>query len=198
MTVTPLCAYCGAPTPRKRSKYCSQRCMGLDRKKAIEVTCPCGTVFEAQPNVFSKPGCGRYCSKRCMYKYRVRPSGLKYNLVKDNPTSFRPGERRNPEGEFKPGQTLGPANVRWIGDAVGYDGLHDRVHVRRGKAANYPCAHADETCKGPMHWANISHEYKGVDDFMPLCQSHHIRYDRASGTWGRSRQGWPKPRGERE
>ena len=29
-----------------------------------------------------------------------------------------------------------------------------------------------------MEWANISHQYLGVDDFMPLCQSHHIRYDR--------------------
>lgn len=28
-----------------------------------------------------------------------------------------------------------------------------------------------------MHWANTSHEYLGIEDFMPLCQSHHYRYD---------------------
>jgi len=29
-----------------------------------------------------------------------------------------------------------------------------------------------------MHWASISHEYRDIDDFMPLCQSHHRRHDR--------------------
>lgn len=29
-----------------------------------------------------------------------------------------------------------------------------------------------------MEWANISHRYLGVYDFMPLCKSHHNRYDR--------------------
>lgn len=29
-----------------------------------------------------------------------------------------------------------------------------------------------------MQWANISQRYLSVGDFMPLCQSHHARYDR--------------------
>jgi hypothetical protein len=29
-----------------------------------------------------------------------------------------------------------------------------------------------------MEWANISHQYlPDVEDFMPLCHSHHSRYD---------------------
>jgi len=75
----------------------------------------------------------------------------------------------------------GVLNFNWRGDAVKYSGLHLRVRKERGPASAQVCAHADETCKGRLEWANISHEYLGVEDFMPLCQSHHVRYDREAG-----------------
>ena len=55
-----------------------------------------------------------------MYKYRVRPSGLKYDIKVENPTWIKKGERlspdtefklgvrNNPDGEIKPGQRLSP------------------------------------------------------------------------------------------
>jgi hypothetical protein len=72
----------------------------------------------------------------------------------------------------------GAESGKWIGDDVQYFGLHSRVRRARGPASWYPCTHADETCRGLMEWANISHEYlPDVNDFMPLCSSHHRRYD---------------------
>lgn len=61
------CAYCGAPVSLKlKRKYCSRRCVGLDQKKAVKITCPCGTVFEAAP---STVGNGRkYCSAACYHR----------------------------------------------------------------------------------------------------------------------------------
>lgn len=44
---------------------------------------------------------GNYC-KPCGYKHRKRPSGLKYNLVKDNPTSFKKGMTPWNKGNSKP------------------------------------------------------------------------------------------------
>lgn len=61
---------------------------------------------------------------------------------------------------------------------LGRSGLHDRLKRDRGRASEHACTYADDTCKGLMHWASISHEYLGVEDFMPLCQSHHVRYNR--------------------
>ena len=61
----------------------------------------------------------------------------------------------------------------------GYRALHLRVRTARGPASAYQCAHADDSCSGQMQWANISHEYRDVDDFMPLCRRHHRRYDRS-------------------
>lgn len=213
----PACVVCGEPVSRPRSRYCSRSCMGLDRKKAVKVTCPCGAVFEAKRAAVNRPGCGRYCSRACMYKYRVRPSGLTYNITEENAGWFKPGERPFPDAGFKPGQApwnkgiptgitpanafepghepwnkgvptggpavqfrgAGEANPNWAGDDVGYDGLHKRVYKERGRAADYICQRSDETCKGPMHWANVSGRYEGIEDFAPMCQSHHFRYDRA-------------------
>lgn len=77
-------------------------------------------------------------------------------------------------------------------EVVGYEGLHSRVEKERGPAASYACAHADETCKGIMQWANISQEYRDVNDFMPLCKSHHRWYD-CPGLVPGQRKAWYGP-----
>ena len=61
--------------------------------------------------------------------------------------------------------------------STGYRALHLRVRTARGRAADYPCTHEDESCRGAVQWANISGEYLDVDDFMPLCRFHHRAYD---------------------
>jgi len=64
----------------------------------------------------------------------------------------------------------------------GYLALHKKLYRVRGKAASHACSHLDASCRGPVWWANISHEYLDVDDFMPLCVSHHRRYDGADAS----------------
>lgn len=55
--------------------------------------------------------------------------------------------------------------------------VRDRVPWFRGAAAEFNCAHADETCRGPMCWVSISRGYRDVGDFMPLCRSHQDRHE---------------------
>lgn len=79
---------------------------------------------------------GLYC-KVCGYKHRKRPSGLKYKKHKENPTSFKKGqkpwntdtkgfkkpnsgsfkkgEHRSKKTEFKIGDTSKEKNCRWKG-----------------------------------------------------------------------------------
>lgn len=54
----------------------------------MKIECPCGQEFDAA-NWQVKAGRGKYCSKGCMYQYRVRPKGLKYNLVAENSGRFQ-------------------------------------------------------------------------------------------------------------
>lgn len=184
---------CGQPS-QQPVRVIAQR-SGLVKVKAV---CVCGSEFETTPSRLAS-GRGRFCSRACGYANRTRPSGLVYNVANENPTAFKAGQepwnkglrgthfspetefktggRPSPATEFKPGQLSGSANPKWAGDDVQYGGLHQRLYHERGNAADYLCTHEDQSCYGRMQWANISHEYRDVQDFMPLCQSHHRRYD---------------------
>jgi len=154
---------------------------GVRRSAYVEVTCPCGKVFEVRKSLHDK-GRGKRCSKECQNRYATRPSDLTYEKHKENPTSFKPGNKPWNEGvptvPWNKGlQSSDP--LSWRRTSVeGYDALHHQLYRERGSAVHHTCSHADETCKGAIQWANISQEYKGVEDFMPLCVSHHLRYDR--------------------
>ncbi len=62
-------------------------------------------------------------------------------------------------------------------DKMTYRTLHDWVNSVRGKASY--CLFVNEgDCSKTFDWANISGEYlPEILDFMPLCRSHHKRYD---------------------
>jgi hypothetical protein len=94
--------------------------------------------FQVTPSR-AKQGRGRYCSKECKYKYRVRPSGLKYNVVKENPTSFKPGETPWNKGVA-------------LKEEISYKELHRWVARHRDKAG--VCEHCQEP--KTTEWANKS------------------------------------------
>lgn len=141
----------------------------------VKRKCKCGKDFEVRPKRIEQ-GRGEYCSKKCMYTYRVRPSGLSYVLVKENPTSFKKGMV-----PWSKGKKTGIIPVNFTGDNVGYDALHDWVKRHKPKAEC--CEHCGKT--GYLEWANKSHEYKrDLSDWLALCKKCHIKYDRESGNWG--------------
>lgn len=86
----------------------------------------------------------------------------------------------------------GERNVHWSADGdMTYGGAHQR---HRKALAGLPCAHADESCKGRMHSALRAEVLEAAltydppskcwysphsEDYMPLCASHHRRYDLA-------------------
>lgn len=118
-----------------------------------------------------------------MYKYRIRPSGLKYDLKVENPTWIKPGERLSPDTEFQPGVRSNPdgefvkGNIpgNYKGDEVGYHGLHSWVYRNKGKPIL--CEH----CGGEdnLQWANRSWKYmRELDDWLSLCVKCHKAYDR--------------------
>lgn len=68
---------------------------------------------------------------------------------------------------------------RWLGNEVGYDGLHDWVYKKLG--APMQCQNCDKVCENnyQIHWANKSGEYKrDVNDWLRLCVPCHSAYDR--------------------
>lgn len=164
------------------------------------ILCPCGTKIETSNYQLKRK---RYCSKACMYKYRVRPTGLHYKLTKQNPTVFKKGNipwnvgipcsnsqkenlRKKNSGkrlsvatEFTSERTRGSNNSKWKGDDVGYGALHCWI-ARHRKKENI-CEHCG--IKTRTEFANKSHEYKrSVHDWLELCKRCHCKYDK--NKWG--------------
>lgn len=141
----------------------------------VKRICQCGNEFEVRPKRIEQ-GRGLYCSQACKYKYRVRPTGLTYTLVKDNPTSFKKGLK-----PWNSGIKTGLIPVNFKENGYGYHAIHDWVNRHRGKALKCEQCGSDKN----VQWANKSHEYKrDLSDWLELCRKCHIKYDRQSGQWG--------------
>lgn len=65
---------------------------------------------------------------------------------------------------------------QWLGDDVGYRGVHHWIQKHKGLASNYKC----EDCENQaQHWSNCDHLYKRIlSDYRPLCVRCHKKFDR--------------------
>lgn len=104
---------------------------------------------------------------------------------------FKKGIRNNPNGEFKKGHITewtkemrnkvsesrtGDKNPMWLGDCVGYTGVHQWIYKKLGRPKY--CERCKRSDKKSYHWANKDHKYRRVvSDFMRLCASCHTKYD---------------------
>lgn len=68
----------------------------------------------------------------------------------------------------------GDKSLNWKGDEVSYRQLHK--WLRKEKGSPKICSHCG---KKATDWANVDGEYcRKLGDYIPLCRSCHIKYDR--------------------
>lgn len=81
------------------------------------------------------------------------------------------------------GKHSGPASGKWLGESVGYQGVHHRM---RAALSGSPCAccgsHEDVDCALRKEAANVLQDRVGRysvsrDDYWPLCRPCHKTYD---------------------
>lgn len=140
----------------------------------MKILCPCGN--EKKVIAPSRINRTKYCSKKCFYEFRKRPSGLKYEIKVENKRWFRKGhkswnkdipikeetrkkisekskgDRRSINTEFKKGQNSGSDNINWKG---GISSLRSKIY------------HSFE-------YRNLLKESKNRDKYqclMPSCNS---------------------------
>ena len=84
-----------------------------------------------------------------------------------------------------PDRHEGEKHHLWRGNDVGYQALHRRVYVKRGKASQYGCEHCKRHDPGIRYeWATV-HGTDGTDPFahyISLCVACHRLYDLAKLT----------------
>ncbi len=81
------------------------------------------------------------------------------------------------KGSFKKGNISfeGESHPNWIGDAVGYHGLHS--YIRRHLPKPLTCEHCHKVKK--LELSNKSRQYKReLSDWQWICRSCHRKYDK--------------------
>lgn len=137
--------------------------MARETGVSLTVQCPCGIEFQTTQKRIDE-GRGKYCSRPCMYRYRVRPTGLKYTIRRENAGWFKPGQ-----------QGFGSENSNWKGGDVGYRELHR--WVAKNKTKTGICEHC-KSSEAPTEWANLSHDYRrDLSDWAELCKKCHGAHD---------------------
>lgn len=72
----------------------------------------------------------------------------------------------------------GEKSRRWVGDKIGYRGLHTWVVRVLGKPDTCQKCRKNGLSGKNIHWANKSHEYKrNIEDWLRLCTPCHKKYD---------------------
>lgn len=145
------------------------------KRKCLE----CGKEFETIESRI-KVGKGKYCSKKCFRK-NFPSEETKEKIRKTNR-----GKHFSLKTEFKKGSNLEEKNNKWMGDNVGYMGIHlwlrsrygdaDRCENRENNILNFKCKRITNN----YNWALIKgkkYERKR-ENFMMLCCSCHLKYDR--------------------
>lgn len=116
----------------------------------------------------------------------------KAGTYKNGPILNRKGIQNNPGTQFKKGETpwnkgkkfeeiSGEKHHNWMGDEVGYQGVHRWVNIVLGKPAI--CSRCPELNAKRYEWHNKSGEYKrDVSDWERLCSKCHRAEHRKNGS----------------
>lgn len=67
----------------------------------------------------------------------------------------------------------------WVGDKVGYMGIHSWISNNWGKAKDFKCAFCEcDNSIRKLNWANMDHKYtRDRKDWNILCVKCHHNYD---------------------
>lgn len=152
---------------------------------SVEKICKCGEVFLVKP---SRAVRAKYCSSECRYKFRVKGRGFRRVDKTPNPSWYTHERRptyRHPKG-YVPwnkglkGVIRKPPSISSNNETkLGYDALH--LWVRRNLGRAESCSKCGQS-EGRIHWANKSREYKQtLGDWISLCASCHVLYDKDCG-----------------
>ena len=87
---------------------------------------------------------------------------------------------------------LGENNSSWKGSKAGYQALHKRVQVLRGRPEKCEVCGTTDATKS-YDWANLTGQYDDVQDYKRMCRSCHWKHDETyKNFYVKNKGGMPK------
>lgn len=183
--ITKTCQKCSKtflvhPCRETVAKFCSKHCSNSRRKTTAEyVSCEfCKTLFHNRNYQINAVFCSRKCSSLNQVKNErtciiCQSSFIATNLKEGNGKYCS----RKCYAVFR--KTLvGDKGYNWLGDDVGYSGLHIWVKKNLGKPPKCEHCEKDNLFGKAIHWANKDHKYRrNLEDWIRLCAACHTKYD---------------------
>lgn len=166
-------------------KYCSRRCQFATVK-----TYKCQNCNKIQKYKQSNYG-AKFCSRKCRDEARIKASQITKKCLNCGKNFTRPraialvqdccSHQCGIDYWFE--NHRGHAHPAWKEEGISYSWMHSFLLREYGNAPF--CIINDKTCSENIEWANNYHKNKNdkfdkteIVDFTPLCESHHVRYDR--------------------
>jgi 5-methylcytosine-specific restriction endonuclease McrA len=158
---------------------------GFENCERINLTCTtCGEQFQRYKCLMKKSPRidANFCSKRCWYDYKSknkitwntgRTKATDPRLNYERPTSFKKGEHRSPETQFKPGQMSGTNSPTWKG---GVTSVKDQVtkHYKYRQWRDDVFTRDDYTCQNcNTRGARLHAHHK--ERFSEIIESNQIK-----------------------
>lgn len=144
--------------------------------KYIIKQCPCGKEFKV---TIIKSKRKKYCSKKCFYKYRKRPSGLLYKIKvrnrgwwRKNAVPWNVGKKCNYEGchRWQKGERSSPETEFKYKNGSGYRHLLKRGILKQ-KCRNCQVVNL---LRLHVHHIDGDRTNNAIDNLMVLCRKHHL------------------------
>lgn len=87
-------------------------------------------------------------------------------------------KRHNVPVRTRGGRVFGAAHHAWKGDNATYNSMHERLVTRYGRPQKCEvCGTTDPSRR--YDWANLTGNYRYVEDYKRMCRSCHRKFDRA-------------------
>ena len=143
-----------------------------------KVQCPCGKILKV--TALSRIGRTKYCSKVCLYKFKKRPSGLKYKIVVKNKGWFKKGssgftgkhseETKIYFSKIRKGKRVSPDTEFKYTNGLGYRHL-----LFKGILTN-KCSKCNERNINRLHVHHMDKNRlnNSIDNLLVLCRPHHL------------------------
>jgi hypothetical protein len=113
-------------------------------------------------------------NKRVELKYLCKYCKKQFSDKKQN-RKYCSASCKSKDGNFGSNEN----HSNWLGDNVGYWGIHKWVARHWGKPDKCERCEKDNLIKWQIHWANLDHKYsRDRNTWARLCQSCHAFFDK--------------------